>query len=66
MPSNNSKYSQEPIRNPAPLLRAASPAKTSPARTSPAPTTTVIEVKDEGAILVVSGDAPQYEGPHNF
>ena len=31
-----------------------------------APTTTVIEVKAEGAILVVSGDAPQYEGPYDF
>ena len=31
-----------------------------------APTTTVIEVKAEGAILVVSGDAPQYEGPEEF
>ena len=31
-----------------------------------APTTTVIEVKAEGAILVVSGDAPQYEGPIGF
>ncbi len=31
-----------------------------------APTTTVIEVKAEGAILVVSGDAPQYDGPYNF
>ena len=28
-----------------------------------APVTTVIEVKAEGAILVVSGDAPPYEGP---
>ena len=31
-----------------------------------APTTTVIEVKAEGAILVVSGEAPQYEGPEEF
>ena len=31
-----------------------------------APVTTVIEVKAEGAILVVSGDAPQYEGPEEF
>lgn len=31
-----------------------------------APTTTVIEVKAEGAILTVSGDAPQYEGPIGF
>ena len=31
-----------------------------------APTTTVVEVKAEGAILVVSGDAPQYEGPEEF
>ena len=31
-----------------------------------APTTTVIEMKAEGAILVVSGDAPQYEGPEEF
>lgn len=31
-----------------------------------APTTTVIEVKAEGAILVVSGDAPQYVGPEEF
>ena len=31
-----------------------------------APTTTVIEVKAKGAILVVSGDAPQYEGPYDF
>ena len=31
-----------------------------------APTTTVIEVKAEGAILVVSGDTPQYEGPIGF
>ena len=31
-----------------------------------APTTTVIEIKAEGAILVVSGDAPQYDGPYNF
>ncbi len=31
-----------------------------------APTTTVIEVKAEGAILVVSGDAPQYDGPEEF
>jgi hypothetical protein len=30
------------------------------------PTTTVIEVKTEDAILVVSGDAPQYEGPEVF
>lgn len=30
------------------------------------PTTTVIEVKAEGAILVVSGDAPQYVGPEEF
>lgn len=31
-----------------------------------APTTDVIVVKTEGAILVVSGDAPQYEGPEEF
>ena len=31
-----------------------------------APTTTVIVVKAEGAILVVSGDAPQYDGPYDF
>ena len=31
-----------------------------------APVATVIEVKAEGAILVVSGDAPQYEGPEEF
>ena len=31
-----------------------------------APVMTVIEVKTEGAILVVSGDAPQYEGPEEF
>ena len=31
-----------------------------------APVTTVIEVKAEGSILVVSGDAPQYEGPEEF
>ena len=31
-----------------------------------APTTDVIVVKAEGAILVVSGDAPQYEGPEEF
>ncbi len=31
-----------------------------------APTTTVIEVKAEEALLVVSGDAPQYEGPYDF
>jgi hypothetical protein len=31
-----------------------------------APTTTVIEVKAEGAILSVSGDAPQYDGPEEF
>ena len=30
------------------------------------PTTTVIEVEPEGAILNVSGDAPQYEGPYEF
>ena len=30
------------------------------------PTTTVIEVKAEEGILVVSGDAPQYEGPEEF
>ena len=30
------------------------------------PTTTVIEVKVEEGILVVSGDAPQYEGPEEF
>ena len=31
-----------------------------------APTTTVLEVKAEGAILVTSGDAPQYDGPYPF
>ena len=31
-----------------------------------APTTDVIVVKTEGAILGVSGDAPQYEGPEEF
>lgn len=31
-----------------------------------APATTVIEVKAKGAILVVSGDAPQYDGPYDF
>ena len=31
-----------------------------------APTTDVIVVKAEGAILTVSGDAPQYEGPEEF
>ena len=31
-----------------------------------APATTVVEVKAEGAILVVSGDAPQYDGPEEF
>jgi hypothetical protein len=31
-----------------------------------APTTNVIVVKAEGAILTVSGDAPQYEGPEEF
>ena len=31
-----------------------------------APTTTVIEVKAEVAILTVSGDAAQYEGPEEF
>ena len=31
-----------------------------------APATTVIEVNAEGAILVVSGDAPQYDGPNGF
>ncbi len=31
-----------------------------------APATEVIEVKVEGAILTISGDAPQYEGPEEF
>jgi hypothetical protein len=31
-----------------------------------APTTTVIEVKAEEAILYTSGEAPQYDGPINF
>ena len=31
-----------------------------------APTMTVIEVKTKRAILSVSGDAPQYEGPEEF
>ena len=31
-----------------------------------APVTTVIEVKAEDAILTVSGDAPQYDGPEEF
>jgi len=31
-----------------------------------APTINVIVVKAEGAILTVSGDAPQYEGPEEF
>lgn len=31
-----------------------------------APVTEVIEVKVEGAILTISGDAPQYEGPEEF
>ncbi len=31
-----------------------------------APVTRVIEVRAKGAILVVSGDAPQYEGPEEF
>ena len=31
-----------------------------------APATRVIEVKAKGAILVVSGDAPQYDGPYDF
>ena len=30
------------------------------------PVTTVIEVKVESAILKVSGDAPQYDGPYDF
>jgi hypothetical protein len=30
------------------------------------PITTVVEVKAEEAILTVSGDAPQYDGPHEF
>ena len=31
-----------------------------------APITTVVEVKAEEAILTVSGDAPQYDGPEDF
>ena len=31
-----------------------------------APVANVIVVKAEGAILTVSGDAPQYEGPEEF
>ena len=31
-----------------------------------APATMVIEVKAQGAILSVSGDAPQYDGPEEF
>jgi hypothetical protein len=30
------------------------------------PTTNVIEVNAKGTILIVSGDAPQYEGPEEF
>jgi hypothetical protein len=30
------------------------------------PTVSVVEVKTEGAILNISGDAPQYEGPEEF
>ncbi len=30
------------------------------------PVTTVIELKVESAILTVSGDAPQYDGPYEF
>jgi hypothetical protein len=31
-----------------------------------APVTIVIEVRTEEAILTISGDAPQYEGPEEF
>ena len=31
-----------------------------------APVTIVMEVKAEEAILTVSGDAPQYDGPEEF
>ncbi len=31
-----------------------------------APTSDVIVLKAKGAILVVSGDAPQYDGPYDF
>lgn len=31
-----------------------------------APTVMVVEIKAEGAILTVSGDSPQYEGPYEF
>ena len=30
------------------------------------PTVSVVEVKTKGAILYISGDAPQYEGPNEF
>lgn len=30
------------------------------------PTTDVIEVRLEGAVLTMSGDAPQYRGPYEF
>ena len=30
------------------------------------PTTNVMEVRVDGAILTVSGDAPKYYGPYNF
>ncbi len=30
------------------------------------PTVSVVEVKTEGAILNISGKAPQYEGPEEF
>ncbi len=31
-----------------------------------APTMTIVELKADGTILTVSGDAPQYVGPEEF